>query len=133
METFHGELPDPRKEVSDAERPALIARLERLALSFPTLRKAPGVKPWNEEQFETWVHEQAKRAGDAWEKDQKAAARAAHAGLFLLSLVDRLGGPGFELALAMASWNEAHRDAFRAWVADPFWVLSPVDDDNDKR
>ena len=88
------------------------ARMSALALSFPSLRQADGIAPWEPELFARWV-----RAGSA-------GHGATCAGQFVLSvwnLSTRWRGGRFDLHEALAIWDADHRTAFLAWARAPWW------------
>jgi hypothetical protein len=89
------------------------APIERLALSFPTLRRAPGVYPWAAPQLDAWA------AGPAPGDGALDAAR------FVLAVWDnhhswRCGR--FDVVEALSVWDAPHRGAFLTWVARPWWA-----------
>lgn len=122
---FSMSMPDYRERVDDDSLEGAVTRLEQLALSFPTLRHAAGVAPWNQEQFEAWVIEKVEIV-KITDRDYEAQC-ALYAGLFILSLTDRYDG--FPFHFAFSTWDDAHRAAFIAWAFDPFWVLEQSDDE----
>jgi hypothetical protein len=88
------------------------ARMSALALSFPSLRQADGLAPWEPEPFARWMRSGAPGHG------------AKCAGQFLLSVWNpstRWKGGRFDLHEALAIWDEAHRAAFLAWARAPWW------------
>src|SRR5262245_44215047 len=87
-------------------------KLTALALSFPTLRGADGVSPWDAERLEAWLTSGTPGHG------------ARCAGRFVLSVWNpycewKCGS--FELHEALGCWDNKHRDAFSAWCAQPWW------------
>jgi hypothetical protein len=83
-----------------------------LCESFPTLREADGVSPWDAERLEAWLL-------------SGAPGHGAHcAGRFVLSVwnsYDQWRCGRFDLHEALSCWDEAHRRAFLAWSARPWW------------
>lgn len=86
--------------------------IERLALSFPALWHAQGVRPWEALQL------------DAWASSPTLADGALHAARFVLAVWDnsyawRCGH--FDAMEALSVWDAPHRGAFLTWVAKPWW------------
>ncbi len=96
-------------ETTDAE---MRLRMEHLAQSFPSLRRAVGIAPWDALLFESWAAGPAPGSG------------ALHAARFMLSVWDSshawASGP-FSFVDAWAAWDDKHRDALLRWAADPWW------------
>jgi hypothetical protein len=97
---------------------AMCGRMATLAETFPTLVGLPGLLPWDSVLF-------AEQLGSPAITNARASAI-----LFVLSVwntgfqgvgVDLIKNP-FDVHSAMLSWDNQHRRAFLAWVADPFWV-----------
>jgi len=97
---------------------AVYARLAILAESFPTLKGIPGLLPWDPVLL-------AEQLGSP-----AITNASANAILFVLSVwnpgfqgagVDLVKTP-FSLHGAMWAWDNQHRRAFLAWVANPFWA-----------
>lgn len=85
-----------------------------LACTFPSLDGC-------EEVIEARLETIASRAGSN-EREGMYGAGKGHAARFVLSLYRRPFACGpFDVAIAMARWDAAHRKAFAAWVADPWW------------
>jgi hypothetical protein len=89
-----------------------------LALMFPTLRDADGIRPWDPEKLISWLNGPAPGSG------------ARSAGRFVLGVWNSstdwtehgLAPPGrFDLFEALAVWDDTHREALQAWVSAPFW------------
>jgi hypothetical protein len=82
-----------------------------LALTFPTLRNADGVCPFNADRLDAWT-----RSGAATNASRQAAA-------FVLNVYNHdhkwKCGP-FNLGLAFGVWDQHHRAAFQAWAMNPF-------------
>ena len=87
-------------------------RMEALLQSFPTLRAADGVAPWNPARFQRWVR-------------SSAPGHGAHcAGRFVLSVWNpstRWKCGRFEPHEALGVWDPEHRAAFVAWARAPWW------------
>lgn len=83
-----------------------------LAAGFPTLERAPGVRPFDPEAL------------DAWAAGPVPGAGALHAARFMLTLwnnrVAWSAGP-FDAVEALAAWDQAHRAAFLRWARSPWW------------
>ncbi|TXH58019.1 MAG: hypothetical protein E6Q97_03260 [Desulfurellales bacterium] len=90
-------------------------KIVRLALSFPSLREASGLHPFEPRQFEEWVRLRIFGKDDI---DKQAL----HAGRFIIQVSNGQtwrSGP-FEVVTAMLVWNDEHRSAFRAWCDSPW-------------
>jgi hypothetical protein len=88
------------------------AKMTALALSFPTLADADGVRPWDPDRLEAWLRSGAPGHG------------ARCAGRFVLSVWNSYHEwqcGGFDLHEALGCWDERHRRAFVAWIAKPWW------------
>jgi hypothetical protein len=89
------------------------ARMSALALSFPSLRQADGLAPWEPERFAQWMRSGAPGHG------------AKCAGQFVLGVWNPStrwkGGGRFDLHEALTIWDEDHRTAFLAWARAPWW------------
>ena len=93
--------------------------ITELGLSFPQLGArfdgvAPGLDPWDVNTFGAWVVEGPLGGGARW------------AGIFVLSVWNAdapgdFGLPAFDVHSALSVWDRAHRAAFLAWAADPWW------------
>ncbi|MBX3468651.1 MAG: hypothetical protein KF878_17390 [Planctomycetes bacterium] len=85
--------------------------LSLLAESFPTLRRAPGVRPFDSEALDAWASGPAPSSG------------AFHAAAFVLNVFNcrapwAVGR--FDVVAAMSAWDAAHRQAFLAWARAPW-------------
>jgi hypothetical protein len=88
------------------------ARMTALAESFPTLRDADGVRPWDAQRLEAWLLSGAPGHG------------ASCAGRFVLSVwnsYDEWRSGRFDLHEALGCWDDKHRRAFLAWSVQPWW------------
>lgn len=87
--------------------------IEQLALCFPTLSAAGGVRPWNPREFDRWACGPAPGHG------------AKHSAHFVLAVwnnnIDWRCGR-FDVVEALSIWDEAHQAAFLAWCAKPWWA-----------
>lgn len=84
------------------------ARITALARSFPALRGAPGLEPWDALALADWAMGPAS-SGQRW------------AALFVLAVWNRYDwGRSFDLVAALCTWDEEHWQAFRTWAANPF-------------
>lgn len=97
---------------------AKCGRMAKLAESFPTLKGLPGIIPWDPVLFAEQLGSPARTNASA------------NAILFVLSVwnpgfqgvgVDLIKEP-FNVHYAMQGWDRPHREAFLAWVANPFWA-----------
>lgn len=92
----------------------------KLAKSFPSLRDAKGLKPWEWSKFDRWLYFQEKSQSEL----PRELRMQNHAGRFVLEVW--LGGSHipqiglFVVSQAMWVWDEEHRQAFRAWCAAPW-------------
>ena len=88
-------------------------RMTTLAQSFPTLRVADGVSPWDAERLEAWLMSGAPGHG------------AKCAGRFVLSVWNSYhtwACGHFDLHEALGCWDDKHRSAFARWVTAPWWA-----------
>lgn len=96
-----------RPEVREPER----QRMSNLALSFPSLREAPGVREWDPNALNIWA------TGSATSIGRVSAS-------FILNVWEPStaweAGP-FELMRALRTWDSEHRAAFASWSAQPWW------------
>lgn len=100
-------------------------RISGFARSFPSLRNAAGLTPWDPEVFARWATNSC---------DDPAAL---HAARFVLqnvwghindidALARQLGLSGappfqpFDVSAALDAWDEEHREAFMRWTHSPF-------------
>ena len=87
-------------------------RMEKLAQSFPSLKQARGVSPWQSKELARWARE------------HRSATLERTAAQFVLWVCDpfevwRCGR--FNLLEALVTWDEPHRAAFIAWAKSPWW------------
>jgi hypothetical protein len=86
-------------------------RMTGLALRFPSLRRAPGVEPWNPCALDDWAPSAS--SGELW------------AASFLLWAVWNADGPWrtppFRLRDAWAVWDDGHRAAASSWLREPYF------------
>ncbi|MDG3008453.1 hypothetical protein [Paludisphaera mucosa] len=86
-------------------------RMTELAKSFPCLRDATGVSPWEPTELDRW-------AVSGVSHGERAAAS------FVLAVWDsstEWGCGRFELMEALNVWPESHREPFLAWAKEPWW------------
>jgi hypothetical protein len=97
---------------------SMYARMATLAESFPTLKGVKGLVPWDPVLLAEQLGSPARTSASA------------NAILFVLSVwnpgfqgggVDLVKTP-FDLHSAMWAWDDQHRQAFLAWVTNPFWA-----------
>src|SRR4029077_4225837 len=101
------------------------AAMTTLARSFPTLREADGLEPWDVERFARWLCSGtsggARRATrfvlHVWNPTADHREMGRELGL---ENADACLEP-FNLSDAIGVWDEAHKRAFIAWVEAPFW------------
>jgi hypothetical protein len=90
-------------------------RMTKIAERFPTLRRVPGVRPWNAEAFVAWIRDASLGSGTS------CAAR------FVLTVWNGgnyfKGIAPFDFDKARSTWDKPHAEAFRAFVAEDwdFW------------
>lgn len=119
MRSFCTDDPEPTTSF-DIELGSRTARIQRLALRFPTLRGANGIYPWSIVAFAEWVS-----------AIDDPAAKAA--GQFLIELWNHGTPPEqgwwnldlqvgrFHVVTALQIWDAHHRAAYLNWVEQPFW------------
>ena len=83
-------------------------KVSLLADSFPALRSAPGVAPWDEESFAEWM-----RSGVS--HGEYCAAQ------FVLAVWNHYDHK-FDPMDALGVWDEGNRAAFVAWARSPWWA-----------
>jgi hypothetical protein len=87
-------------------------RMTLLAETFPTLKNAPGVDPWEPHELNRWALG-PRSPGERW------AAR------FVLNLWNQSEDwecGSFDVFEALARWDNAHRRAFAMWALNPWWA-----------
>lgn len=90
-------------------------RIVALAKSFPSLSKAPGLRPWNAHVFRQW----------SFGSLEDAPMPARHSAKFVLEVWDcKYAGSAFRAVIAMTEWDDAHRAAFMAWCRNPWRLAS---------
>ncbi|MCO5164808.1 MAG: hypothetical protein M9894_27765 [Planctomycetes bacterium] len=86
--------------------------MSALARSFPALHVASGLAPWRPEELEQWACGPVPGSG------------ALHAARFVLSVWNSHADwecGRFDAVRALGAWDQAHRAAFLAWAARPWW------------
>lgn len=106
----------PKTDTTESgERAALLctidppAAMSALCATFPSIRAAPGVRPWDPDALARW--------GGATGSADGARESVA----FVLSVWSP--DHAFDLSRALAVWDATHRAAFLAWASDPWWPL----------
>ena len=99
-----------RDKLTGEER-ALRARMTAFALTFPSMRYALGVEPWDALEL------------DAWGSGPRSHGERVTA-QFLLNVWDpstewKCGR--FDLMEALRIWDPEHHKAFLRWAAAPWW------------
>jgi hypothetical protein len=99
------------KDKLTEEEKALRARMTKFAQTFPSMRYALGVKPWDALELDTWGNGPCSHG-------ERVTAQ------FLLNVWDpstewKCGR--FDLMEALRIWDEAHHKAFLQWATDPWW------------
>jgi len=86
-----------------------VDRIMPLAESFPCLRGAPGVRPWDADKLAAWV--------PVASHGERCAA------LFVLHVWNHIHVwpcGSFDIMEAINIWDEGNLAAFQRWAADPF-------------
>ena len=86
-------------------------KMSELARSFPCLRNAPGIDPWDAQVLDRWA------AGSVSHGEQVTAR-------FLLAVWDASAewqSGRFDLMEALHVWEPSHRLPFLEWADDPWW------------
>lgn len=112
------------------------ARVTALAQTFPTLRDADGVFPWDPEKLDAWARRgrchgailSAQFVLALWHgrlghvgKPRKTPEKDDWSGIHRFP-VDTFWRCGlFDVVSALTTWDEQHRTAFLAWAKDPWW------------
>lgn len=89
----------------------LSERMTELARTFPCLRNAPGVSPWEPTELNRWACGPASHG-------ERVSAR------FLLAVWDRSTdweAGRFDIMEALEVWPPSHREPFLRWALDPWW------------
>ncbi|MFO0888251.1 MAG: hypothetical protein U0790_03785 [Isosphaeraceae bacterium] len=97
--------------IPKSEGAALGARMAAFALTFPSMRYASGVKPWDAERLDAW-------ADGSRSHGELVTAR------FLLTVWDpatdwKCGR--FDLMDALRVWDPTHHAVFLRWAREPWW------------
>jgi len=90
-----------------------------LALTFPSLRRAEGIVPWDPQRLWRW----ASRGTTSFE------ASAAAEFILALAGADFLGSDLASLTrllCAFSTWSDGDRAAFFAWARAPWWPGRPA-------
>ena len=101
------------------------AAMSKLALSFPSLGRAPGADPWDADAFLRWLSSTGLSHGEqlaarfvlgVWNPANKWTE---------LATEDKFPFPEnaarFDLFEALGVWDRAHIAAVLAWIDAPFW------------
>ena len=91
-------------------------KMSKIAERFPTLKGAPGVRPFSPSELDEWAH--SLDGGN-----DESARMAAHAARFMVTLYKpgsswRVGR--FDLVQAYIDWDSAHWTAFTTWASKPY-------------
>lgn len=105
-------------------------RMTQLALTFPTLRKAPGVDPWDISLFEDW----AKMCSHGELLTVRFLLAVWHGRSFRVestttkadgTRIYKVSSPWscglFDAVDALGTWDREHREAFLTWAKEPWW------------
>ncbi|OLP16619.1 hypothetical protein BST81_20705 [Leptolyngbya sp. 'hensonii'] len=92
-----------------------LTKMSKLALSFPSLQNAPGVSPWDQHKLDAW-------ATTAISHGERCTAQFVLAvwGHTTMKNCPWKCGP-FDFIEAFSVWDDTHRNAFQAWLGDPWW------------
>lgn len=117
----HSESAGPLPATWPGEAPLVTdvrERIVQLARSFPCLQgpDVPGLEPWDAGVFSSWARSHF-LGGSA----RSGVGHAAGCVLAVWWGCSQLVAP-FDAVAAMRSWDVAHRDAFAAWAASPWWA-----------
>jgi hypothetical protein len=88
-------------------------KIAQLARTFPCLRNAPGIEPWNANWLDDWA------ASGGPSHGEKCSAR------FILAVWNPDRGrhsSKFDLMEALRIWDIQSHNAFLAWASDPWWA-----------
>lgn len=88
------------------------SKMTALAMTFPTLRGAAGVEPFDPGALDAWAAAGGRGSGSR------------HAVKFILSVWNQHGdwsSGRFSAVDAVGAWDHDHRDAFIAWCSNPWW------------
>ena len=88
-----------------------VDRMRRLALEFPCLADAPGVRPWDAEALDRW-------AANPVSHGERVTAQ------FLLAVWSPetpWQSGRFDLMEALRLWSPSYREVFLAWANNPWW------------
>lgn len=97
-----------------------------LAVLFPSLRRAPGMRPWNVDKFLHWAASGVLSHGEVlaakfvlavWNPSTDWEGIAREKGL----LEDDEHFTRFDLFEAMNVWDQEHRSAALTWIERPFF------------
>jgi hypothetical protein len=86
-------------------------KMTAFAQTFPTMRYASGVEPWDALKLDTWGNGPRSHG-------ERVAAQ------FLLNVWDQSTdwkSGRFDLMEALRIWDTEHHRAFLNWVSDPWW------------
>lgn len=86
-------------------------QMTKFARTFPCLRKAAGIEPWDSLALDRWA------CGPISDGERVTAQ-------FLLAVWDAGGqwnSGQVDLMGALRLWDPPHREAFLAWASDPWW------------
>jgi hypothetical protein len=99
-----------KDKLTEEER-ALRARMTAFAQTFPSMRYASGIEPWDALQLDAW-------GNGLRSHGERVTAQ------FLLAVWDpstdwKRGR--FDLMEALRIWDAQHHKAFLKWAVDPWW------------
>ena len=99
------------KEKLTEEERSLRARMAAFAVTFPSMRYASGVEPWDAVELDAWGNGPCSHG-------KRVTAQ------FLLNVWDpstdwKCGR--FDLMEALNVWPPSHREPFLRWASDPWW------------
>lgn len=89
-------------------------RMTSLATSFPTLRNADGVYPFDARRLSRWC-----RTSPATTSASRHAARFV---LAVWNATTKWSCGRFDAVDALATWDGEHRAAFLEWAKRPWWA-----------
>jgi len=86
-----------------------VGRIQRLAVEFPSLSDAPGIRPWKPVQL------------DRWASKSTTPRKARYAAQLVLALAGKPEDPAcgnFDALKAIATWKAGDLEAYLVWLFD---------------
>src|SRR4051794_22400017 len=98
--------------IDDEREERVAARVSQLARSFPALRGAPGVDPWDAVALNLWTCKGVSHG-------EKLSAQLI---LTVWNQYEAWECGKFEVMEALQVWDDRHRSAFIEWAKEPWWA-----------